>query len=61
MPGLRPGPLRLRGPMQVRLPNHTFICMKSGSHQFRLDPARPGASLRLDVVDPAGKTTTKAR
>ena len=30
-----------------------------GPLSFRLEPARPGGNLRLEVVDPTGKTTTK--
>jgi hypothetical protein len=39
--------------------SHDYLHEKPGPIKFRLDSARPGASLRLEVVDPSGKTTTK--
>ncbi len=38
---------------------HTYQHETTGALRFSLDPARPGARLRLEVVDPNGKTTTK--
>jgi hypothetical protein len=38
---------------------HVYEHEKPGPLRFRLEPARPGAVLSLEVVDPAGKTTTK--
>ena len=38
---------------------HEYQHPKAGPLRFRLEPARPGATLRLEVVGPRGKTTTK--
>ncbi len=38
---------------------HDFQHEAPGPLRFSLGPARPGAGLRLEIVDPAGKPTTK--
>ena len=38
---------------------HVYQHPKAGPLRFRLEPARPGATLRLEVVGPGGKTRTE--
>jgi hypothetical protein len=40
-------------------PTHAFQLEKPGPLKIQLEPARPGALFRLEIIGPDGKTTTK--
>ena len=56
---LAPGGCGRRGCSRRPGPSRAYLNEKAGPLRFRLRPARTGARLHLEVIDPGGKTTTK--